>query len=395
MNTAVTIPWEAVVEGCPPSQAKALPLVVSEHYRRRSERDDEGKTFDRLIDRISQLGHDAMAMISRSSSVATLELALPGEGIFMLTSDETTKVVLQQASVLPTACLGGNRGFFATTYVARYARFDADGPGFFIRPDTDDDSEHHGPTFMNPHPWGFEPTAKGYRWTASDMFTFTPSGLSKTDSDYAVLPRFADPLGDPVPERGDPFQCIPALRQILAVCRWGIRPETPAVVARPACYNLALALGRCRQFGVRVPAQDDRTLSPAGFDIASTELMYLLRNAIKRLTDDRFARVLQGWLRMRNHALETLETRMNAHAAYLALDEAYAAALYDGSPEVPAMSRRLTQVRRLINLFDGNLRKNLPLLRLAASTYLLDNWRRLLAPAHRDCPPWWLDGCIG
>ena len=94
-------------------------------------------------------------------------------------------------------------------------------------------------------------------------------------------------------------------------------------------------------------------------------------------------------------ALELLEARMDAHAAYLALDEAYAAALYDGSPEVPAMSRRLTQVRRLINLFDGNLQKNLPLLRLAASTYLLDNWRRLLAPTYRDCPPWWLDGCIG
>jgi transcriptional regulator GlxA family with amidase domain len=97
----------------------------------------------------------------------------------------------------------------------------------------------------------------------------------------------------------------------------------------------------------------------------------------------------------RNLVLDLLEIRMDAHAASLALDEAYAAALYDGSPDAPAMSRDFKRVRRLINLFDVNLQKNLPLLRLAASTYLLDNWRRLLAPAHRDCPPWWLDGCIG
>jgi hypothetical protein len=394
MKTAVTIPWEAVVEGCPPSEAKALPLEVSEHYSRRNECCRQGKLFDRRLEQIARLGHDAMAMISRSSSLATLELVMPGEGVFMLTSDESTKVVLQQASPAPKPSVpGANLGFAGSTYVVRYAKFDADGPGFFIRPHPD--HEDCGPAFMNPHPWGFEMTAKGYAWTAKEMFPFVPTGLSTTDSDHAVLPRFADPLADPTPERGDPFQCVPALRQILAVCSRTVRAETSVVLARPACYRLALALGRCRQFGVRVDAADDRTLSPAGFDIASTELMHQVRDAVARLTDDRLADILTGALRLKNHALETLETRMNAHAAYLALDEAYAAAVYDGSAEVPAMSRRLTQVRRLINLFDGNLQKNLPLLRLAASTYLLDNWRRLLAPSYRDCPPWWLDGCIG
>ena len=33
MKTAVTIPWHAVVEGCPASRAKALPLVVSSACR--------------------------------------------------------------------------------------------------------------------------------------------------------------------------------------------------------------------------------------------------------------------------------------------------------------------------------------------------------------------------
>jgi hypothetical protein len=58
------------------------------------------------------------------------------------------------------------------------------------------------------------------------------------------------------------------------------------------------------------------------------------------------------------------------------------------------MGRRLNQVRRMIDLFDGNLQKQIPLLRLAASTRLLENWRRLLAPAHRTLPPWWLNGCL-
>ena len=45
MKTAVTIPWEAVAEGCPPSEkAKGLPLEVSEHYQHRGDCWREGKS---------------------------------------------------------------------------------------------------------------------------------------------------------------------------------------------------------------------------------------------------------------------------------------------------------------------------------------------------------------
>lgn len=158
-----------------------------------------------------------------------------------------------------------------------------------------------------------------------------------------------------------------------------------------SAYWLALVLGRCRLFGVRLEPSDDFTLTPPAFGEAAT----ILVEHLKHLLIERPCAQQWGAHVERVVALEMLETRMDAHATYLALDEAYAAALHDGSPEAHRMSRRLHQVRRLIELFDGNLQKNLPLLRLAASTYLLDNWRRLLAPSHRDCPPWWLDGCIG
>jgi hypothetical protein len=386
MKTAVTIPWEAVVEGCPPSKAKALPLVVSSHYVRRSECCREGELFDQLLNRLSTLGADAMLMVSRSPVSARVEALLPALGIVELTSDGQTGVVLQQATHL-WEIEGPVR-----KYVARYARFDPDEPGFFVPPATRDETSRDCLQFLNPAAWGFERTGKRYRWRDCTTMTKKGPATSKRDPGYVVRPRVVDPLADPSADRGDPFDCLPALRESLATHARQIDEKTPLIVAIPKAYALAVALGRCRLFGVAVPDRDDRTLTPDGFRLAFVHLKHRVRWAVRRL---HHSDMYSGALRLQNHALEALEARMDVQAAYLALDEAYAAALYDGSPEAPAMSRRHTQVRRLINLFDGNLQKNLPLLRLAASTYLLDNWRRLLAPSYRDCPPWWLDGCIG
>jgi hypothetical protein len=404
MNTAVTIPWGAVVEGCPPSQqqAKALPLVVAEHFRQRSDVCPEGKEFHQLIDQISQIGPDSMAMVSRSGNSTCLEVTLPHAGaVAVLTSDGQTSVILQQATFPPTVCgiIGPvrQRDAFTRTYVARYACFDPDGPEFVVsRFDVVDDGSNRMTTsFLRPESWGFEPTATGFHWTANGLFPPISCPPRSSRPDYAARPRFLDPFSTPEPQRGDPFHCLPQLRQARDFCRRGVDGQTPTAISRLYCYSLALALGRCRQFGVRLADADDCTLTPASALQASLQLKSHVRDAIKRLTNSAWAAKLLGAMRVQNHALELLEARMDAHAAHLALDEAYAAALYDGSSEVPAMSRRLHQVRRLINLFDKNLQKNLPLLRLAASTYLLDNWRRLLAPAFRDLPPWWLDGCIG
>src|SRR5690349_18131067 len=135
MKTAVTIPWEAVVEGCPPSKAKGLPLVVSKHYVSRSECCREGEQFDQVLARLSALGADALAMVSRSSSATRVEVLLPGLGVVQLTSDGQTGVVLQQATHL-----WGIEGP-VRKYVARYARFDPDDPGFFVPPANDDQAK--------------------------------------------------------------------------------------------------------------------------------------------------------------------------------------------------------------------------------------------------------------
>jgi hypothetical protein len=393
MNTAVTIPWQAVVNGCPPSQAKALPLVISS--RCRSEHDAS------LTEAVRRAFESPLAVVVRGSSSSLVEVALPcqAQGATLTSDGESTALVqatwrMSAAAMHPKCEL--RKGAVARTYVGRYARLNADDRRFVTDKPSGDSSEQ-GPRleFLRPQSWGFAPAPQGLHWTGAKVFASTPTPPHRHPF-HATRPRFQDHFGDPSPDRGDPFLCLPQLRQYRDACENSAAEPTPPSKLDQLCHLLAVGLGRCRLFGVTPPAGQDFTLSPKAVDRAlrGGAVLYL-RNAIRE------TRLLAEGLDTsnayvhRNLVLDLLETRMDAHAAYLALDEAYAAALYDGSPEVPAMSRRLTQVRRLINLFDGNLQKNLPLLRLAASTYLLDNWRRLLAPTHRDCPPWWLDGCIG
>ncbi len=177
--------------------------------------------------------------------------------------------------------------------------------------------------------------------------------------------------------RGDPLQCLPQLRQVRSAC------ESAEAGAAPA-YELALSLGRCRLFGVKPEA--DFTLGPTALFAAGEQMIEHLKRMARWAQD---AGDVCAYL-LRNAALEMLEIRMDAHAAHLALDEAYAAARFEGHPQADHMARRLNQVRRMIDVVDGNLKEQEQLLRLAASTHLLENWRRLLAPCFRGAMPWWV-----
>jgi hypothetical protein len=415
MKTAVTIPWGAVVEGCPPSpKAKALPLVVSRHCNSRSQ--GPAAHYDWISKTANASSASSLAVGRRSGGSALVELLLVGaeaEAVATLTSDGETSVVVQSLR----APLGTSESFdsdlatdeLVRTYVLRYARMDADVRAFVV-PDADggehrDDDGRKPMQFMRPENWGFRPLTATTTTTTNPTTSWRMSHLSPSEGSHlvncycssnAVLrPPHRNPFDEPPPDRGDPLQCLPPLMHVRAALESGLCSQTYEPHAESLCYWPVLALGRCRLFGVKVAEDQDFTPGPEVFAHASRRLRERLIAILESFADLDGRIVRQGAYGHANLALELLEARMDAHAAYLALDEAYAAALYDGSPEAPAMSRRLTQVRRLINLFDGNLQKNLPLLRLAASTYLLDNWRRLLAPAHRDCPPWWLDGCIG
>ena len=393
MKTSHTIPWEAVVQGCPPSRAKRLPLVVSRSCAHLNQSLFAHLLAAPLAGRVQPADSDnPMAMVSRANSSTLLELPLPEQGATaILTSDGLTSVNLQAYWNPLNTWLSEpayRRDAFARTYVARYARLDPDARAFVPADSTEEDQPNTSPRFefLHPESWGFTRMSTSMHWTAHNLF-HSPTPIKNPPKDStATRPRFKDPFEEPIPDRGDPFQCIPQLRQFKRPCE--------QATARVRSYGLALCLGRCRLFGVKLNDADDFSLAAAPFEQCSTYLIDRLKDACRRLIELQTTASAHSVYLHRNFALEILEIRMDAHSACLALDEAYAAAQYESHPQADKMGRRLNQVRRVINLFDGNLQKQLPLLSLAASTFLLENWRRLLAPAHRKLPPWWLDGCL-
>jgi len=222
---------------------------------------------------------------------------------------------------------------------------------------------------------------------------------------------------------------------------YSVRPAAGRVsglAPAESCFRLALALGRARLFGVEMAASEDFTLTPAAAASAATVLYRAVRRASAA------ARELPRHLRRagaygrRDVALELLELRTDAWAAYLAIDEALSAELYEprgtetspsttadenaphptitpritglpagaepagtwetrdgcGMADHQVLSKRVGMLNRAIENLDANLTRQIPHLRPAAGTQLLENWRRLLAPAHRELLPWWLGGCL-
>jgi len=279
----------------------------------------------------------------------------------------------------------------ARRHVARHARLDADARAFVIPPRALEE--------MEPASWGFSPSPVGMRWTADGLFTTCPPGKPSWPATPGLTrPRFHDLCEQPetsaAVDRGDPFRCLPQLSQTASDCqrvlgllaRGSVDAQSRSRLAlhlRDLAANLALDLGRCRLFGVSPEA--DFTLAPRAFEFASTRLIETLMRVLRRT--DRVGTSPDAALRL-------LEIRTDAHATFLALDEAYAAARYEGASEAPAMGRRLHQVRRIINLLDDNLRNIRPLLSSADDTELTENWRRLLAPEYRGIAPWWMAGEI-
>jgi hypothetical protein len=278
--------------------------------------------------------------------------------------------------------------------VARHAQLDADACAFVLSPEQ---LEGHD---MKPATLGFSASSTAMRWTAEGLFTPWPPGKPTPPASPGLArPRYRDPFeeSEPSADRGDPFQCVPQLNQTATACRRvlgalqcaGAQARSRlAAHLRDLAQSLALDLGRCRLFGVS--PETDFTLDARAFEMASTGLIEKLSRLLRRM--GRVIEKTSATESARETALQLLEIRTDAHATCLALDEAYAAALYEGKVEAPAMGRRMHQVRRLIDILDGNLRKNIPLLRLAASTQLLKNWRRLLAPEYRATAPWWMAG---
>src|SRR5947199_213651 len=120
MNTVVTIPWGAVVGGCPPSRARRLPLLIASSCFKRS-----GGAFD-VIEFIERASVEPMAMVTRSETAALAELVSAADGAVAILTGNGESAVLQARTDSWAALVGmaRRRGEFARRYVTRYARFD-------------------------------------------------------------------------------------------------------------------------------------------------------------------------------------------------------------------------------------------------------------------------------
>jgi len=277
------------------------------------------------------------------------------------------------------------------------------------------------------------------RWTAPHLFaepTFPPKAL---DQSLIARPRYRDIFDAATasspsnPGRGDPSHLLPRLRQARIEADYSVRAtdgNSGNLAPADSCFRLALALGRARLFGVEMPAGDDFTLTPAAAAAAATVLYRAVRRASAAARELPRHMRLAGAYGRRDVALELLELRTDAWAVYLAIDEALSAELYELRPQPKTkpttdhaahenvithnlnaevtkvtasghgtaghqvLAKRVGMLNRAIENLDANLTRQIAHLRPAAGTQLLENWRRLLAPEHRELLPWWLGGCL-
>lgn len=157
--------------------------------------------------------------------------------------------------------------------------------------------------------------------------------------------------------------------------------------AGPAAYELAVALGLCRVFG---GGHEDERLPPAVALAAAKQLLaecQVAANDVAELASQGASHTIEA-----NHlALDVLDERTELFAAFVAIDEAYAAEIEArGMHKVmltTAMDRMLTDLERL----DEAMQAQWPALKAAlATTSLRANWLACLAEEYRELPPWWM-----
>jgi len=193
----------------------------------------------------------------------------------------------------------------------------------------------------------------------------------------------------------DPLGCRDALAEALARpaldALEGTPPDlTPDAVA--AALDAAVALGRCRLFGVALPDDLDGVLPPAYALAAAAGLS----GELPRRADDTRRLAADGPGELLPFAAEEpylalLEARLDAWAALVALDEAHAEAAAGDDPLLPDLAGRLDAALDAADAFDDALRGVSGLQSVAGETNLLSNWRRLLAKPYADLLPWWLE----
>ncbi|MCS7305951.1 MAG: hypothetical protein NZ602_12700 [Thermoguttaceae bacterium] len=195
----------------------------------------------------------------------------------------------------------------------------------------------------------------------------------------------------------DPMGWIEELRQALCASELEEFDLGGPVSARAkeAAYEVAVALGRCRIFGLKVPEDLDGVL-PEPEAIAAAQVA---TQKVRQWAED--ARQLpERWdeadpFLAQAMCAELLEACMESYFAMEALSESLLARWKDGS-EAVALFQSLDELSSALQELDALLQEpdNLALLSTVVELPLLNNWREMLAEPYKSCPPWWLDGTL-
>jgi len=196
----------------------------------------------------------------------------------------------------------------------------------------------------------------------------------------------------------DPFGWLEELQEALEAAsleEFETRePKAVSEEAKRAAYQLAVALGRCRVFGVQAPADIDGTLHPpVAVAAAEVGIQYL------RQWTERAHRLGQDWDASEPEiaetlCAETLEFLMETLFVMEALSEAFEADLEQGGSR--DLWEAIGHYTEALGELDRALQtpENLALLSTVVRLPLLDNWRQSLAGDYKEVLPWWLDGTL-
>jgi Type III restriction enzyme, res subunit len=167
-----------------------------------------------------------------------------------------------------------------------------------------------------------------------------------------------------------------------------------APAAEWAAYRAAVAWGRSRLFGVALGDWDGVLALPLARAAARR-----LAEGLRRLRE-RADTLPACWekadddIEGREECLALLEGRMEAWAAFVALDEVQLDALVNSLAGRSELAAECRQAQGELAPADEALLRHKDFLSVAAGTELLANWRRLLVEPYRLSLPWWLDGSL-
>ncbi|HSI34214.1 MAG: hypothetical protein ACAI43_02815 [Phycisphaerae bacterium] len=438
MKQTLTIPWGQLFPAAAdddsrfaPHRDKSIALVIPDRLVSPA----SAARYARLADSIERALREPLALVSRPAHTGDPHLVQllthRGAAVTLVVSNAPSATyrsrrvsAVMETPAVPPSRRAAREELICRTIV-RHAHFDPDRRAFVLPPQSTSPesamsrSHPHWPRFdfLRPENWGFDvrqgssgnPKGKPVdpsnpQWVAASVlsipslpakpFTHSPIARPRHRDCFDTLTTTTDA------GRGDPAGCLLRLRQARVEADYTIRPGETGAAA--ACFRAALALGRARLFGADIPPADDFTLRPAAAAAAATVLYRLVRRAADAARELPRQMRRAGAYGRRDVALELLELRTDAWAAYLAIDEALAAETYeptesaqgttattDGRRDV--LGKRIGMLVRAIENLDANLQKRIALLKPAAGTRLIENWRRLLAPAYRELLPWWLD----